>query len=60
MVKGSHGLIAADDRDAALWIGSGTPPEGSARIPMTSFAPRVLEALGFGERGASALQVRDK
>ncbi len=47
IVKGSHGLPAADPRDGPLLIGSGAI---AGQIPMTSVRDRVLEALGLGDQ----------
>lgn len=44
IVRGSHGLRAADPQDAALFVGSGPAP-GEAIVPMTAVRNRVLEAL---------------
>ena len=46
IVRGSHGLIAADPLDAAILIGHGMRPSG-ARIPMTAVKELVLRALGL-------------
>lgn len=43
LVKGSHGLVAADPMDGPLFIGPGGP------LPMTGFRDRALEALGLAE-----------
>jgi predicted AlkP superfamily pyrophosphatase or phosphodiesterase len=43
LVKGSHGLAAADPRDGPLFVGDGPRPEGV--FPMTGVRDRVLEAL---------------
>jgi len=48
IVKGSHGLIAADPLDAAILIGHGPRPAGD-RVPMTAVKELVLGALGLGE-----------
>ena len=48
IVKGSHGLIAADAQDAAILIGNGPRPTGE-RVPMTAVKGLVLGALGLGE-----------
>jgi predicted AlkP superfamily pyrophosphatase or phosphodiesterase len=47
LVKGSHGLPAADPRDGPLFVGDGAKPEGV--FPMTGVRDRVMEALGLGE-----------
>jgi hypothetical protein len=47
LVRGSHGLPAADPRDGPLFVGDGARPEGV--FPMTGVRVRVLEALGLGE-----------
>ncbi len=46
LVKGSHGLIAADPQDGPLFVGDGEKPEGV--IAMTSIRDRVLGALDLG------------
>jgi predicted AlkP superfamily pyrophosphatase or phosphodiesterase len=48
IVRGSHGLAAADDSDRPLWIGDGPPP-GSGPLPMTAVRDRILEALDLAE-----------
>jgi len=48
IVKGSHGLIAADPLDAAILIGHGPRPTGE-RVPMTSVKELVLGALELPE-----------
>lgn len=48
IVKGSHGLVAADPLDAAILIGHGPRPSGD-RVPMTSVKELILGALGLGE-----------
>jgi predicted AlkP superfamily pyrophosphatase or phosphodiesterase len=45
LVKGSHGLPAADPRDGPLFVGDGTRPDD--RFPMTGVRDRVLEILGL-------------
>jgi predicted AlkP superfamily pyrophosphatase or phosphodiesterase len=48
LVRGSHGLHAADPADGPLLIGDGpAPAEGP--MPMTAVRDRVLEALGLPE-----------
>jgi hypothetical protein len=47
LVKGSHGLPAADPRDGPVFVGDGAKPEGV--FPMTGVRDRVMEALGLGE-----------
>ncbi|MBO0698749.1 MAG: alkaline phosphatase family protein [Zavarzinella sp.] len=46
LVKGSHGLPAADPRDGPLFVGDGERPEGL--FPMAGVRDRVLEALDLG------------
>jgi predicted AlkP superfamily pyrophosphatase or phosphodiesterase len=46
LVRGSHGLHAADPADAPLLIGVGPAPE-EGPLPMTAVRDRVLEALGL-------------
>ena len=48
IVKGSHGLVAADPQDAAILVGHGPRPDGG-RVPMTAVKELVLGALGLGE-----------
>lgn len=48
IVRGSHGLAAANDLDRPLWIGDGPSP-GVSPIPMTAVRDRVLNALELGE-----------
>ena len=48
IVKGSHGLIAADPQDAAILIGHGPKP-GGERVPMTAVKELILGALGLPE-----------
>jgi len=45
IVKGSHGLLAADPQDGAIMIGHGTNPGG--KVPMTSVRDLMLGALGL-------------
>jgi hypothetical protein len=45
IVRGSHGLAAADDRDRPLWIGDGPKP-GAGPVPMTAVRDLILAALG--------------
>jgi predicted AlkP superfamily pyrophosphatase or phosphodiesterase len=48
LVRGSHGLPAANDADRPLWIGDGpmpTPPP----VQMTAFRNAVLSALGLDD-----------
>jgi hypothetical protein len=47
LIKGSHGLPAADPLDGPLFFGDGARPEGM--IPMTAVRDRVLEATGLAE-----------
>jgi hypothetical protein len=47
LVKGSHGLPAADPQDGPLFVGDGVRPEGV--FPMTGVRDRVLEALVLGD-----------
>lgn len=44
LVKGSHGLPAADPLDRPVWIGTGVKPHGDQ--PMTAFLPALLRELG--------------
>jgi hypothetical protein len=46
IVRGSHGLAAADPLDRPLLIGDGPQPGGE--IPMTRVRDLVLDALGLG------------
>jgi len=46
IVKGSHGLPAADPQDGPLFLGDGAE---SGVMPMTELRERVLEALGLSE-----------
>jgi predicted AlkP superfamily pyrophosphatase or phosphodiesterase len=48
IVKGSHGLIAADPQDGPLFVGDGERP-GDV-VPMTAVRDRVLRALDLGPR----------
>jgi predicted AlkP superfamily pyrophosphatase or phosphodiesterase len=48
LVKGSHGLPAADAQDRPLLIGDGPAPAG-AELPMTAVRDLVLEALGLAD-----------
>jgi predicted AlkP superfamily pyrophosphatase or phosphodiesterase len=43
LVKGSHGLVAADPQDGPLFVGDGVKPDGV--LPLTNIRDRVLEAL---------------
>jgi hypothetical protein len=45
LVRGSHGLAAADPMDRPLLIGDGPPPTDD--LPMTAVRDRVLAALGL-------------
>ena len=47
LVKGSHGLPAADPRDGPLFVGDGARPDGV--FPMTGVRDRVLQALDLGD-----------
>jgi len=47
IVRGSHGLAAADPLDRPILIGHG--PNPGASVPMTAVRDLVLEALGLGE-----------
>ncbi|HKB05889.1 MAG TPA: alkaline phosphatase family protein [Gemmataceae bacterium] len=47
LVRGSHGLPAADPQDGPIFAGDGMRPEGV--FPMTRVRDRVLEALGLGD-----------
>ena len=51
LVKGSHGLPAAHDKDRPILIGDGPPPGEAATMPMTRVHNLLLEAL-VGEHGA--------
>ncbi len=46
LVRGCHGLAAADPRDRPILIGHGTNPGPS--VPMTQVKQRLLSALGLG------------
>ena len=46
IVKGSHGLLAADEQDGAILIGHGAKPGGKA--PMTGVRDLLLGAMGLG------------
>jgi predicted AlkP superfamily pyrophosphatase or phosphodiesterase len=46
IVKGSHGLAAADPKDRPILIGHG--PRPGASVPMTEVKELVLSALGLG------------
>jgi len=46
IVRGSHGLIAADAQDAAILIGHGPKPSDN-RVPMTAVRNLLLTALGL-------------
>lgn len=48
LVRGSHGLPAADPADAAILIGHGPPPT-SDTVPMTAVKSLLLQALGLEE-----------
>jgi predicted AlkP superfamily pyrophosphatase or phosphodiesterase len=48
IVKGSHGLPAADPQDGPLFVADGERPTGE-RFPMTGVRDRVLEAVDLGE-----------
>jgi predicted AlkP superfamily pyrophosphatase or phosphodiesterase len=48
IVRGSHGLAAADPRDRPILIGHGPRPPGES-VPMTAVKELVLGALGLGE-----------
>jgi predicted AlkP superfamily pyrophosphatase or phosphodiesterase len=48
LVKGSHGLPAADAENRPLLIGDGPAPS-AADLPMTAVRDLVLEALGLGD-----------
>lgn len=43
IVRGSHGLVAADDRDRPIWIGDGPKPPSPS--PMTAVRAAVLSAM---------------
>lgn len=47
LVKGSHGLAAADDADRPLLIGGGAAPT-EATLPMTAVRDLVLQGLALG------------
>ncbi len=49
IVRGSHGLIAADPQDGPLLVGSGPKPSGGL-LPMTAIRDLVLAKLGLGEQ----------
>jgi len=46
LVRGSHGLPAADSQDRPLLLGDGAPPTGE-ELPMTAVRDLVLAALGL-------------
>jgi predicted AlkP superfamily pyrophosphatase or phosphodiesterase len=48
VVRGSHGLQAANDLDRPIVIGTGRSPEGTGAMPMTGVRDLILEALGLG------------
>jgi len=48
IVRGSHGLAAADDVDRPLWIGDGPSP-GGGPLPMVAVRDGVLRALNLAE-----------
>jgi predicted AlkP superfamily pyrophosphatase or phosphodiesterase len=48
IVKGSHGLPAADPQDGPLLVADGSRPAGD-RLPMTTVRDCVLEALELGD-----------
>jgi predicted AlkP superfamily pyrophosphatase or phosphodiesterase len=48
IVRGSHGLAAADDLDRPIWIGDGARP-GNGPTPMTAVRDAVLGALELAE-----------
>jgi predicted AlkP superfamily pyrophosphatase or phosphodiesterase len=48
LVKGSHGLPAAEAEDRPVLIGDGPAPAGD-ELPMTAVRDLVLQALGMGE-----------
>ena len=48
IVKGSHGLPAADPQDGPLLVGDGEPPGGDV-VPMTAVREAVLRALELGD-----------
>src|SRR4029079_15827121 len=48
IVRGSHGLAAADDASRPLWVGDGPRP-GDGPVPMTAVRRVVLRALGLEE-----------
>jgi predicted AlkP superfamily pyrophosphatase or phosphodiesterase len=45
LIKGSHGLRAANDLDRPVLIGSGTAPESQAALPMEGVRDLLLAAL---------------
>ena len=47
IVRGSHGLPAADPQDGAILIGHGPRPSGNT-VPMTGVKELILTALGMG------------
>lgn len=47
LIRGSHGLPAANDLDRPVWISDGPSP-GDGPVPMTIFRDAVLEAMGVG------------
>jgi predicted AlkP superfamily pyrophosphatase or phosphodiesterase len=46
LVKGSHGLVAADPQDGPLFVGDNRE---ASPMPMTAVRDRVLEALGLAD-----------
>ena len=49
LVRGSHGLAAADEQDRPLLIGSGPTPGAGRTLPMAAVAPLLLEAMGLAD-----------
>jgi hypothetical protein len=48
LVRGSHGLAAAEDADRPLWVGDGGRP-GAGPVLMTTFRDRLLDELELGD-----------
>jgi hypothetical protein len=48
IVRGSHGLMAADGADRPLWVGDGPKP-GDGVLPMAAVHDGVLRAMDLGE-----------
>jgi predicted AlkP superfamily pyrophosphatase or phosphodiesterase len=48
IVRGSHGLAAADNADRPLWVGDG-PSQGEGIVPMAAVRDGVLRALDLAD-----------